>query len=117
MGDAQATLRQLLSCLNRNENRKFLRQAQEGMKTWRALMAERATAAAKPMRSQAVTHHLPDLLDSDAVICGDSGTVTVWQARMELREQQRFSFSGTMCSMMAALPYAIGASTAFRRGG
>jgi pyruvate dehydrogenase (quinone)/pyruvate oxidase len=32
---------------------------------------------------------------------------------MELRAGQRFSFSGTMCSMMAALPYSIGASMAF----
>jgi pyruvate dehydrogenase (quinone)/pyruvate oxidase len=32
---------------------------------------------------------------------------------MELRAGQRFSFSGTMCSMMAALPYSIGASIAF----
>ena len=32
---------------------------------------------------------------------------------MKLRERQRFSFSGTMCSMAAALPYAIGAQTAY----
>ncbi len=32
---------------------------------------------------------------------------------MKLRERQRFSFSGTMCSMAAALPYAIGAQAAF----
>jgi pyruvate dehydrogenase (quinone)/pyruvate oxidase len=113
VGDAQATLRQLLGCLKRNENREFLKQAQEGMKAWRALMAERATAMAMPMCPQVVTHHLPELLDNDAIICGDSGTVTVWQARIELREQQRFSFSGTMCSMMAALPYSIGASVAY----
>jgi pyruvate dehydrogenase (quinone)/pyruvate oxidase len=30
-----------------------------------------------------------------------------------LRENQRFSFSGTMCSMMAALPYSIGAAIAY----
>jgi pyruvate dehydrogenase (quinone) len=32
---------------------------------------------------------------------------------MRLREGQRFSFSGTMCSMMAAVPYSIGAACAF----
>jgi pyruvate dehydrogenase (quinone)/pyruvate oxidase len=39
--------------------------------------------------------------------------VTTWAARTELRRGQMFSFSGTMCSMMAALPYAIGAQVAF----
>ncbi|MBV8998558.1 MAG: hypothetical protein JO304_05835 [Solirubrobacterales bacterium] len=48
-----------------------------------------------------------------AILCGDSGTVTTWAARTELRRGQLFSFSGTMCSMMAALPYAIGAQVAY----
>jgi Thiamine pyrophosphate enzyme, C-terminal TPP binding domain/FAD binding domain len=48
-----------------------------------------------------------------AIPCGDSGTVTTWAARTELRRGQMFSFSGTMCSMMAALPYAIGAQAAY----
>jgi pyruvate dehydrogenase (quinone) len=83
------------------------------MREWRALMDERATSDHKPMCPQVVSHHLPELLDDNAIICGDSGTVTTWQARMELRAGQKFSFSGTMCSMMAALPYSIGAATAF----
>jgi pyruvate dehydrogenase (quinone)/pyruvate oxidase len=113
VGDAQSTLRELLAKLSHNENRAFLEQAQASMKSWRALMHERGTATTRPMCPQVVTHHLPELLDGDAIICGDSGTVTVWQARMELRENQRFSFSGTMCSMMAALPYSIGAAIAY----
>ncbi len=113
VGDAQATLRQLLPRLGRAEDRSFLAQAQAGMKKWRALMEERARSTDRPMRPQVVSWHLPQLLDDDAIICGDSGTVTTWQARMELRAGQRFSFSGTMCSMMAALPYSIGAAMAF----
>lgn len=113
VGDAQTVLRELLHRLQRNEARGFLEQAQRNMAEWRALMQERGTATTRPMCPQVVTHHLPALLDDDAIICGDSGTVTTWQARMELREGQRFSFSGTMCSMMAAMPYAIGAAIAF----
>ncbi len=113
VGDAQATLRALLSKLKRNEDRSFLAKAQEGMKQWWALMEERATEPRRPMRPQVVGWHLPDLMASNAILCGDSGTVTTWAARMRLREGQRFSFSGTMCSMAAALPYAIGAQTAF----
>jgi pyruvate dehydrogenase (quinone)/pyruvate oxidase len=57
--------------------------------------------------------HLHELLTDDAIVCGDSGTVTTWVARWKLRKQQKFSFSGTMCSMMAALPYSIGAQAAY----
>jgi pyruvate dehydrogenase (quinone) len=53
------------------------------------------------------------VLRDDAIVCGDSGTVTSWQARLRLRRGRMFSFSGTNCSMAAALPYAIGAQTAF----
>lgn len=113
VGDAQTTLRQLLGKLKRKDDRSFLKTAQDGMKDWRALMHERGTASSKPMAPQVITHHLPELLDDDAIICGDSGTVTMWQARMELRGEQRFSFSGTMCSMMAAVPYSIGAAMAY----
>jgi pyruvate dehydrogenase (quinone) len=59
--------------------------------------------------------HLQELLADDAIICGDSGSVTTWIARLKLRGRQSFSFSGTLCSMAAALPYAIGAQTAFPR--
>lgn len=112
-GDAQATLRELLSKLPRNEDRSFLEAAQASMKEWWALMQERGSSTQRPMPPQVVSWHLPDLLAPDAIICGDSGTVTTWAARMRLREQQRFSFSGTMCSMAAALPYAIGVQAAY----
>jgi pyruvate dehydrogenase (quinone) len=113
VGDAQATLRELLSLLPRNEDRSFLTRAQQAMREWWALLEERANHHETPMRPQTVAWHLPELMAADAILCGDSGTVTVWQARMKLRERQRFSFSGTMCSMAAALPYAIGAQAAY----
>ena len=113
VGDAQATLRELLSLLPRNEDRSFLTQAQQAMRKWWALLEERANHNETPMRPQTVAWHLPELMAPDAILCGDSGTVTVWQARMKLRDRQRFSFSGTMCSMAAALPYTIGAQAAY----
>ncbi|HEY3778710.1 MAG TPA: thiamine pyrophosphate-dependent enzyme [Rhizomicrobium sp.] len=113
VGDAQATLRALLPKLSANGDNSFLKTAQADMKEWRALMEERASSDHKPMCPQVVTRHLPELLDDNAIVCGDSGTVTTWAARMELRAGQKFSLSGTMCSMMAALPYSIGAASAF----
>lgn len=113
VGDAQATLRELLMYLPRNEDRSFLRQAQQGMEEWWDLMEERGTRTEKPMKPQVVSWNLSQLLAEDAIICGDSGTVTTHVARMKLRGQQKFSFSGTLCSMAASLPDAIGAQAAY----
>ncbi len=109
VGDAQGTLRELLMYLPRNDDRAFLKQAQKGMEEWWELMEERGTRTEKPMKPQVVAWNLGQLLADDAIVTGDSGTVTTWVARMKLRAQQQFSFSGTLCSMAAGLPYAIGA--------
>jgi pyruvate dehydrogenase (quinone) len=90
-----------------------LRMAQESTREWWELLRERAEQKARPMKPEVVAWHLQDLLDDDAIITGDSGAVTTWIARLRLRGRQRFSFSGTLCSMAAALPYAIGAQSAF----
>jgi pyruvate dehydrogenase (quinone) len=113
VGDAQATLRELLLYLPRNEDRSFLKQAQKNMEEWWDLMEERGTKTDKPMKPQVVAWNLGELLSEDAIITGDSGTVTTWVARMKLRANQQFSFSGTLCSMAAGLPYAIGAQVGF----
>ena len=112
VGDAQATLRELLMYLPRNENRDFLKQAQEGMVEWWKLMEERGTRTQKPMKPQVVSWNLAQILTDDAIILGDSGTVTTHIARMKLRGEQKFTFSGTLCTMAAGLPYAIDAQVA-----
>jgi pyruvate dehydrogenase (quinone)/pyruvate oxidase len=113
VGDAQATLRELLMYLPRNEDRSFLQQAQKAMDDWWELMEERGTRTEKPMKPQVVAWNLSQLLNDDAIVTGDSGTVTTLIARMKLRGRQQFSFSGTLCSMAAGLPYAIGAQVAY----
>lgn len=113
-GDAGATLAALRPLLTRNDDRGFLTRAQEGMARWWELMAERGTRTELPMKPQVPAWALNDALAPDAIVCGDSGTVTTWAARqIRLRRGQAFSFSGTNCSMAAGLPYAIGAQTAY----
>ena len=113
-GDARLTLQMLLNNVPRNDDRSFLKQAQESMKEWWALMEERGTRDDEPMRPQVPAWHLWPHLEDDAIVCGDSGTVSTWAARqLKLRGDQQFSFSGTNCSMAAGLPYAIGAQAAF----
>lgn len=114
VGDARATLSELLPLLSRNEDRSFLDQAQQGMREWWALMEERGTRTDTPMKPQVPAWALNGALADDAIICGDSGTVTTWVARqVKVRKGQLFSFSGTNCSMAAGLPYAIGAAAAY----
>ena len=113
VGDAKLTLQELLPLLERNDDRSFLESMQESIRDWWDLMEERGTREETPMKPQVPLWHLHELLSDDAIVCGDSGTVTTWIARWKLLKQQQFSFSGTMCSMMAALPYSIGAQAAY----
>src|SRR5205823_5488360 len=82
VGDARATLQALLPRLERNPDRAFLEQAQEGMRDWWALMEQRGTRTETPMKPQVVAWHLAEALDDDAIVCGDSGQVTYWVEQM-----------------------------------
>jgi pyruvate dehydrogenase (quinone) len=112
-GDARLTLAELVPLLQMRNERSFLEQAQAEMRDWRALQAQRAEPHEAPIKPDAIPYHLGRAMADRAILTGDSGTVTTWAARTELRRGQMFSFSGTMCSMMAALPYAIGAQVAY----
>jgi pyruvate dehydrogenase (quinone)/pyruvate oxidase len=77
-------------------------------------MDERGTRRDTPMKPQVVTHELNKLLNDDAIVITDSGTITCWTARhVDIRGDMMFSCSGTLASMACGLPYAIGASTAY----
>jgi pyruvate dehydrogenase (quinone)/pyruvate oxidase len=114
VGDSKTVLTELLPLLKKNDSGKFLDVAQKSMRDWRELMNERGTRDTKPMKPQVVTHELNKLLDDDAIVITDSGTITAMTARhVDMRGDMQFSCSGTLASMACGLPYAIGAATAF----
>ena len=114
VGDSASVLRQLLPMVNRNTDRRHLEEAQRAMKDWRELLEERGTRRDSPMKPQVVTHELNKLIDDDAILITDSGTVTAWTARyVEMRGDMKFSCSGTLASMACGLPYAIAAAIAY----
>jgi pyruvate dehydrogenase (quinone)/pyruvate oxidase len=114
VGDSQRVLSELLPLLKKNDSGKFLEAAQESMREWRELMHERGTRRDMPMKPQVVTEELNKLLDDDAIVITDSGTITAWTARhVDMRGSMQFSCSGTLASMACGLPYAIGASIAY----
>ncbi len=114
VGHSKWVLQDLLPLLKRKKDRSFLETAQKRMEVWRKLMKERGTRPDKPMKPQVVTYALNKLLDDDAIISADSGTIATWAARyIEIRGRMQFSLSGTLASMANGLPYSIGAAVAY----
>lgn len=111
-GDTSETLEALMPLLERKADRSFLENAQRSAQEWWDLFRQQAEQTTMPMKPQVVTWHLANLLPDDAIVTGDAGTVTAWAARLRLRRGMSFSFSGTLCSMGSAVPYAIGAQIA-----
>jgi len=114
VGDSARVLAALLPHLAMREDRSFLEKAQKGMEDWRELMQERASRMEKPMKPQVVADSLDKLLQDDAIVATDSGTITTWAARhISIRNGMMFSCSGNLATMACGLPYAIGAAIAY----
>ena len=114
VGDSKRTLQELLPLLQRNENRKFLEEAQAGMRDWSKLMEKRGTTTAKPMKPQVVAWELGKRLSNNAIVSCDSGTISTWFARqIHARRGQMYSLSGNLATMACGLPYAIAAQVAY----
>ena len=114
VGDTTRVLRQLMPKLQRREDRSFLQTAQKGMEKWNALMEERGTVDSTPMKPQVVAHELNKLVEPNAIVATDSGTVTTWIARhLKMRGDMKFSCSGNLATMACGLPYAIAAAVAY----
>jgi len=114
VGESKAVLTALLPLLQRKQNGSFLETAQKRMEKWRQMMNEHGTRTDLPMKPQVVTYQLNRLLNDNAIISSDSGTIATWTARyIDIRGDMQFSLSGTLASMANGLPYSIGAAVAF----
>ena len=114
IGDCRTVLRAILPHVEHKRHQKFLDEARHRMKDWRHLMKERGTRGDMPMKPQVVTYELNKLLDDDAIVSSDSGTIATWSARyIDIRDRMQFSLSGSLATMANGLPYSIGAAVAF----
>ncbi len=114
VGDSARTLQALLPLVHRNDNRKFLEEAQAGMRDWWKLMEKRGTATVTPMKPQVVAWELGKRLSSTAMVSCDSGTIATWFARqIPVKRGQSHTISGNLASMACGLPYAIAAQVAY----
>lgn len=114
IGDCGEVLQSLLPLINQKDDESFLKSAQEGMQSWRELMRIRGTRADMPLKPQTVVYELNKLLDSNAIVSTDSGTITTWAARyIDMRGDMKFSLSGTLATMANSIPYSVAAAIAY----
>ena len=114
VGDCGAVLDLLVKFVPENRDSGFLEKSQRRMRSWNELMNERGTRPDKPMKPQVVTYELNKLLDNNAIVISDSGTIATWAARyIDIRDEMQFSLSGMLATMANGLPYGIGASVAY----
>jgi len=114
VGDCRTVLRALLPLIRQKTDRSFIETSQKRMETWNRMLAGHGESTESPMKPQAVTYHLNKLLEPDAIVSADSGTIATWAARyIEIRDRMQFSLSGSLATMANGLPYSIGAAVAY----
>lgn len=110
VGDSTLSLRELLKLVQKKNNDAFLKECQQHRQRDLEKEEKKELADAVPIHPQALARLVSDFASDDAVICCDTGEVTVWGARnFRLKGTQRFTLSGGLASMAFGLPAAIGA--------
>lgn len=113
VGDAAATLRALLPLLSGPTDRAWRETIEENVVAWWGTMERQAHLDARPVNPMRIVWELSERLPRNAIVAADSGSVANWYARfLKVRGDVRGSLSGTLATMGAAVPYAIGAKFA-----
>ena len=110
VGDAQATVEELLPLLHAKTDTSWRTQIEDEVADWWRLIEDRAMQDADPINPQRLfwqlNHHLPE----DAIVTSDSGSAANWFARnLKLGPAHLASLSGNLATMGAGVPYAIAA--------
>src|SRR5690606_15169860 len=113
VGDAKATLAELLPRLHQKPDRAWREEIEENVRHWWQVLEERAMASAKPVNPQRVFWELSPRLPERCILPCDSGSAPNWYARdLKLCEDMMASLSGGLATMGPAVPYAIAAKLA-----
>jgi len=113
IGDSALTLKALLPLLEQKQDRSWRESLEGEIASWWRLLEQRAASPAQPINPQLVFHELSKRLPDGAIITSDSGSAANWYARdVKLRAGMMGSLSGTLATMGAGVPYAIGAKFA-----
>jgi len=113
VGDARATLRQLIPLLEKKSDRSWREKIESNVADWWEVANKRALLDADPVNPLRIFYELDQRVPEDAILASDSGSAANWYARhIRMRGRMRGSLSGTLATMGAAVPYAIGAKWA-----
>ncbi|MER5268586.1 thiamine pyrophosphate-requiring protein [Actinosynnema sp. NPDC002837] len=113
VGDAGATLRAMLPLLRRKEDRTWRETVEGNVAEWWETLRRQSFVDADPVNPMRIMWELSSRLPEDAIVTADSGSAANWYARLvKLRGRMRGSLSGTLATMGAGVPYAIGAKFA-----
>src|SRR5205085_2394978 len=113
VGDAQATLRELIPLLRRNTRREWRESIEDSVRRWWDVLERRAEVSADPINPERVFSELSPMLPDDAILTADSGSAANWYARhLRIRGAMRCSLSGTLATVGPGFPYATGAKFA-----
>ncbi len=112
-GDAAETLRALLPMLDKKSDRSWQEKVQGWVSHAKDVVATQALKKANPVNPQRVVTELSPRAPERCIVTSDSGSCANWYARdFHVRRGMMGSLSGSLASMGAAVPYAIGAKFA-----
>jgi pyruvate dehydrogenase (quinone) len=113
-GDSAETLRALIPLLKKKERSAWRTSTEREIEEWWKVLEARAMNDANPLNPQRVFWELSSQLPDNCILCADSGSSANWFARdLKIRPGMMASLSGTLATMGAGVPYAIGAKFAF----
>jgi pyruvate dehydrogenase (quinone) len=113
VGDAKATLGALLPMVEAKDAGKWRDTVAANVASWWDTVERQASIEADPVNPMRIVTELSARIPGDAIVTADSGSAANWYARcLRFREDMRGSLSGTLATMGAAVPYAIGAKFA-----
>ena len=113
VGDATATLRELIPLLEHKEDRSWQEKIVDDVERWWDTMEREAHVSAEPINPMRIFSEFSIEAPHDAMIAADSGSAANWYARqVRMRGSMRGTLSGTLATMGPAVPYAIGAKFA-----
>ena len=113
VGDAKATLHELIPHLQPKADKSWQQQIETNVDRWWRVLHGRAMNEAKPINPQRVFWELSPRLPANCILTCDSGSAANWYARdLKIRRGMMASLSGGLATMGPAVPYAIAAKYA-----
>jgi pyruvate dehydrogenase (quinone) len=113
VGDAKATLTELIPLLEGKSDRSWRAEIEANVADWWSDAERAALTDADPVNPMRIFHELSKRLPADAIVASDSGSAANWYARhLKFHGRIRGSLSGTLATMGPGVPYVIGAKWA-----